>query len=134
MNEDFFTHLSPKLIKQLINKNLNSTTNMPKLLTLAYRSPLNIPVTFIKSFIAVEGFLNYTCNQETGRRNRANPNKEITLKARGEKSSSNKNTWKWKIKGCSLNIKIEKTDKTNEDTEYRIWKGQLDFLKVWTIY
>ena len=53
------------------------------------------------------------------------------LKARGKKAAITK----MHENGKSKTIKnIETTGKTNEDTKYRIWKSQLDFFKMWTIY
>jgi hypothetical protein len=56
------------------------------------------------------------------------------LKARGEKAAITKIYENGKSKPVLKNIKTETTGKTNEDTKYRIRKGQLDFLKVRTVY
>lgn len=56
------------------------------------------------------------------------------LKARGEKAAITKIHENGKSKPVLKNIKTETTGKTNEDTKYRIRKGQLDFLKVRTVY
>ena len=49
---------------------------------------------------------------------------------RGGKAAITKTYENGKSKPVLKNIKIETTGKTNEDTKYRIWKGQFDFLKV----
>ena len=56
------------------------------------------------------------------------------MKARGEKAAITKIYENGKSKPVLKNIKTETTGKTNEDTKYRIRKGQLDFLKVRTVY